>query len=578
MLEPGRFIVGNAGILVSRVIYTKESGGKHFVIQDAAMNDLIRPTLYDSFHRIWPVEPPAEAARPRRRTTRPTSRARVKHDVVGPVCESGDFLAKDRRLPPLQRGDLLATFSAGAYGMAMSSNYNSRPRAAEVLVDGRDASADPPPRDLSRTWCGRKWKSERRLRLRVRWRAVTAPRQRTRSRKRRLNGLGVHFMFTRIAGLLAAALLLAVLVPASAQVNREDYRQFLKPPDTVEEYFKAIHFELEFGQFKLAAFYLKNLLGKNPTQDDLVKLEQKEGMSQFLKLRLIRWADDPKDNAEVMKDVEELIERTTAAVKKHYGDPDRINKLIRLVQSSPHERLYAVKELRRSGASAMVPLLNALAAAGDGKDVTAILQVLPILPRETVPAQLAALDIANPIIQGGLIDALRRREDFHSLARRPETDPTPQLFYLVEVPGVDETVQAKARATLAYLLEMHPDHLPKARTELTRAAERFYKKQMPFADPKNVRVFSWSGKEMVDVTLPGSLAEEYYGLRLSKQALEIDPYYEPAQDDVPEPGGGERRGAGRPGSTGRQSHATAPRAAGHHQPGHHHLDAGAGPG
>ncbi len=135
VLEPGRFIVGNAGILVSRVIYTKDSGGKHFIIQDAAMNDLIRPTLYDSFHRIWAVEPPASVpVQPADYEVEiPGTR---KADVVGPVCESGDFLAKDRHLPALMRGDLLATFSAGAYGMAMSSNYNSRPRAAEVLVDG----------------------------------------------------------------------------------------------------------------------------------------------------------------------------------------------------------------------------------------------------------------------------------------------------------------------------------------------------------------------------------------------------------------------------------------------------------
>jgi diaminopimelate decarboxylase len=135
ILEPGRFIVGNAGTLVSRVIYTKDSGGKHFIIQDAAMNDLIRPTLYDSFHRIWPVAPKAGCATPPEdyEAEMPGTR---EVDVVGPVCESGDFLAKGRRLPPLNRGDLLATFSAGAYGMAMSSNYNSRLRAAEVLVDG----------------------------------------------------------------------------------------------------------------------------------------------------------------------------------------------------------------------------------------------------------------------------------------------------------------------------------------------------------------------------------------------------------------------------------------------------------
>ena len=135
ILEPGRFIVGNAGILLSRVIYTKESGGKSIVIQDAAMNDLIRPTLYDSFHRIWPVAPVAGAPAPPEDYDADMP-GTARRDVVGPVCESGDFLAKDRRLPLVQRGDLLATFSAGAYGMAMSSNYNSRLRAAEVLVAG----------------------------------------------------------------------------------------------------------------------------------------------------------------------------------------------------------------------------------------------------------------------------------------------------------------------------------------------------------------------------------------------------------------------------------------------------------
>jgi diaminopimelate decarboxylase len=138
ILEPGRFIVGNAGILVSRVIYTKDSGGKHFIIQDAAMNDLIRPTLYDSFHRIWPVAPATGFPAPPDDYEEDLPGS-IKADVVGPVCESGDFLARERPLPPVKRGDLLATFSAGAYGMAMSSNYNSRLRAAEVLVDHASA-------------------------------------------------------------------------------------------------------------------------------------------------------------------------------------------------------------------------------------------------------------------------------------------------------------------------------------------------------------------------------------------------------------------------------------------------------
>jgi diaminopimelate decarboxylase len=124
LLEPGRSIVGNAGILLTRVLYRKDTGTKKFVVVDAAMNDLIRPSLYSAYHEIVPVD--------EGRRARPAETV----DVVGPICESGDFLAKDRRLPPVKRGDLLATFSAGAYGMAMSSNYNSRLRAAEVLVDG----------------------------------------------------------------------------------------------------------------------------------------------------------------------------------------------------------------------------------------------------------------------------------------------------------------------------------------------------------------------------------------------------------------------------------------------------------
>jgi len=122
ILEPGRVIVGNAGILVCEVLYTKTTGEKTFFIVDAAMNDLIRPSLYGSFHGIEPV---------RRR-----GGESVRADVVGPICESGDFLAKNRDMEPFEPGDLMAVMSAGAYGFTMSSTYNSRPRAAEVMVRG----------------------------------------------------------------------------------------------------------------------------------------------------------------------------------------------------------------------------------------------------------------------------------------------------------------------------------------------------------------------------------------------------------------------------------------------------------
>lgn len=122
VMEPGRVIVGNAGILVTKAMYLKEGETKNFVIVDAAMNDLIRPSLYEAYHEIRPVN--EEAGR----------RAKQTVDIVGPVCESGDFLAKDRSLPLVKPGELLAVMSAGAYGFVMASNYNSRPRVPEVLV------------------------------------------------------------------------------------------------------------------------------------------------------------------------------------------------------------------------------------------------------------------------------------------------------------------------------------------------------------------------------------------------------------------------------------------------------------
>lgn len=122
LCEPGRFLVGNAGVLLTRVLYRKRNGPKTFLIVDAAMNDLIRPSLYEAYHDIRPVK------------DRPTAEEKV--DVVGPICESGDFFAHDRSLPTAEAGDFLAIMSAGAYGYAMASNYNARPRAAEVLVSG----------------------------------------------------------------------------------------------------------------------------------------------------------------------------------------------------------------------------------------------------------------------------------------------------------------------------------------------------------------------------------------------------------------------------------------------------------
>lgn len=138
LIEPGRFISGNSGVLVTRVEYVKQTGRKNFVIVDAAMNDLIRPAFYDSYHEIVPL--------------RKKNGAEISSDVVGPICESGDFFAKDRPLPKVGEGDRLALLSAGAYGFAMASNYNSRGTAAEVLVNGTKAALIRERQPVEKIW------------------------------------------------------------------------------------------------------------------------------------------------------------------------------------------------------------------------------------------------------------------------------------------------------------------------------------------------------------------------------------------------------------------------------------------
>lgn len=135
IMEPGRAIAANAGILLTRALYLKQSGERDFLIVDAGMNDLLRPALYEAFHFVWPVAP-GDGFVPTDRAAASRMEGLRLMDVVGPVCESGDFLAKERLLPPMQRGDLVAVYSAGAYGAVMASHYNARPNPPEVLVEG----------------------------------------------------------------------------------------------------------------------------------------------------------------------------------------------------------------------------------------------------------------------------------------------------------------------------------------------------------------------------------------------------------------------------------------------------------
>ena len=141
-MEPGRFISGSAGVLLTRVEYVKRTGKKNFLIVDAAMNDLIRPAFYEAYHEIVPLA---------RRNG-----ALIKSDVVGPICESGDFFCQDRPMPKVGQGDYLALLSAGAYGFVMASNYNTRRLAAEVLVNGKQTAVVRDRQPVREIWAGEK--------------------------------------------------------------------------------------------------------------------------------------------------------------------------------------------------------------------------------------------------------------------------------------------------------------------------------------------------------------------------------------------------------------------------------------
>ena len=142
LLEPGRFLVGNAGVLLAEVLYRKQTGRKHFTVVDAGMNDLVRPAMYEAYHQIEPIGKPRPGA--------------ISTDVVGPVCESGDVFCHDRSISPLERGDRVAIRSAGAYGFSMASNYNTRPRPAEVLVSGTRAKVIRKRETVADLWRGEK--------------------------------------------------------------------------------------------------------------------------------------------------------------------------------------------------------------------------------------------------------------------------------------------------------------------------------------------------------------------------------------------------------------------------------------
>lgn len=308
--------------------------------------------------------------------------------------------------------------------------------------------------------------------------------------------------------LTTVALALLLLAPASAQVRRELYRK----PENAQEYWRAIQFEINVGRFDLAAEYLKAFLASNPSDEDLLQIQDREGSSAFLRLLTI---------PELRATAQPLVEKVEAVVKKHLSDPKRIDKFIRNLNATEEERAYAITQLRRSGAYAVPQLIEALLRTQDEQgEHAAILTALLRLNRDIVPPLVAALDVDSPQLRYELVDVLQRRRDLEA---------APHLWYVAGSPKNPEALRKKATTVLSEFLDIAPDKLPPAKVALTNEAERYYQHKVRFPDPKAVTVWRWDGMQLVSQTVPATQAEEYFGLRFARHALDLDPTYQPAQ-------------------------------------------------
>lgn len=321
---------------------------------------------------------------------------------------------------------------------------------------------------------------------------------------------------------------LIVLIAAGGLAAGQDSR--IEPPQTPAEWWRAVTFEINTGKYDAAAFYLKGFIASNPSDEDLVSLEGRDGIAAFLRLRNVsRWTPDQKTNDEVKKTVEDVISRVSAAVDKQLGSIERINRFVTNLRGSPDERSYAIRELQRSGARAVPALVAALVADANPAARIPVLDVLPALPEEAVAPLLAALDMRDPILKYQILKSLGNRADFATLAGRTETNPLPTLDFLAASPAESDSVRHLARELITRIRPVARSEVRPAKWELTEAAQRMYRHQEPFVKPAAVPVWRWVDDKLVLTPSTAAQAEEYYGLRYARWALDLDSEYVPAQ-------------------------------------------------
>ncbi|MCI0638620.1 MAG: hypothetical protein L0Y72_07540 [Gemmataceae bacterium] len=319
---------------------------------------------------------------------------------------------------------------------------------------------------------------------------------------------------------------------ALLQKADEEYRVFFKRPEKAHEFWAAIKFEVEVGKFDLAALHLKQLLAKEPAEDtdkQLLRIEEAAGMSSFLKLQTIRkWSDHPPFQEEAEKNVKSLIDRLIAALDKHLGDPERINKFIKqLDAATPEERTFAFVQLKRSRERAVPFLVEALRLSVGSTLHGRIVEAMTLLDPDTVPAYLEVLkardakDAQELELRLTLLDILKRRADERAV---------PYLWHLSASKMYPLQLRQRAHELLAFL-HGGADKLPQAKAALTELAERYYQHKVKMPPGKTVRIWPWDGTMLATkpIALTARQAEEFFGLRYAREALDLDPTYGPAQ-------------------------------------------------
>jgi DNA-binding response OmpR family regulator len=314
----------------------------------------------------------------------------------------------------------------------------------------------------------------------------------------------------------------------------DEYRQFLKRPEAILEYWAAMKYEMQLGKFDLAALHLKLLLekydkGPEEGNKELVKLEAAEGMASILNLRNVKkWSEFPPFQKEALENVDKFVDNVTLALEKHLSAPDRIQKFIkRLDAPTPEERAFARVQLNKSGVRAVPYLVEAL-RVNYGKALHERIRDLMLeMDSEIVPAYLEVFKAANPNEAKELEPRLTLLD---ITLKRADTRAIPYLWHLSSAAIYPEPVRREARRALTKFLKVEPANLTPAKFALTELADDYYHHRVRFPS-KTVRIWPWDGKQLATtpIELTPTQAEEFFGMRAAREALDLDAKYQPAQ-------------------------------------------------